>query len=91
MVEVRINGETILHKTMLHDDLKEALHFPRWYGKNLDALYDCLTDLSEDTVLLLSNRSSLQQNLGVYEERFERVLRQAAAKNPHLTVEILED
>ncbi|MGH3934972.1 MAG: barstar family protein [Pseudonocardiaceae bacterium] len=23
-----------------------ALSFPDWYGRNLDALYDCLTDLS---------------------------------------------
>jgi RNAse (barnase) inhibitor barstar len=23
-----------------------ALHCPAWYGRNLDALYDCLTDLS---------------------------------------------
>jgi RNAse (barnase) inhibitor barstar len=24
-----------------------ALDFPKWYGANLDALYDCLTDLPE--------------------------------------------
>ena len=24
--------------------LGEALHFPEWYGGNLDALHDCLTD-----------------------------------------------
>jgi len=25
-------------------ELGEALHFPIWYGANLDALHDCLTD-----------------------------------------------
>jgi RNAse (barnase) inhibitor barstar len=25
-------------------DLGKALHFPTWYGANLDALHDCLTD-----------------------------------------------
>jgi RNAse (barnase) inhibitor barstar len=25
----------------------KAFGFPRWYGANLDALYDCLTDLPE--------------------------------------------
>jgi RNAse (barnase) inhibitor barstar len=25
----------------------KALGFPKWYGANLDALYDCLTDLPE--------------------------------------------
>lgn len=28
----------------------EGLHLPKWYGKNFDALYDCLTDLTwQDT------------------------------------------
>ena len=33
----------------LHRALAEGLHFPAWYGGNLDALHDCLTDLNEPT------------------------------------------
>lgn len=29
-----------------HDYLAEALSFPDYYGKNLDALYDCLCEIS---------------------------------------------
>lgn len=28
------------------DAIGAALSFPAWYGRNLDALHDCLTDLS---------------------------------------------
>jgi RNAse (barnase) inhibitor barstar len=28
------------------DAIGAALSFPAWYGRNLDALFDCLTDLS---------------------------------------------
>ncbi|QFU92831.1 Barstar (barnase inhibitor) [Amycolatopsis sp. YIM 10] len=28
------------------DAIAAALDFPDWFGRNLDALYDCLTDLS---------------------------------------------
>jgi RNAse (barnase) inhibitor barstar len=28
------------------DAIGAALSFPAWYGRNLDALYDCLADLS---------------------------------------------
>lgn len=28
------------------DAIGVALNFPAWYGRNLDALYDCLVDLS---------------------------------------------
>ena len=33
----------------LHDVLSEAFAFPDYYGRNLDALYDLLTEMSEDT------------------------------------------
>lgn len=29
----------------LHRDLAEALHFPDYYGRNLDALNDCMSDV----------------------------------------------
>jgi len=31
--------------SLLHKDLKEQLGFPGYYGENLDALNDCLSDL----------------------------------------------
>lgn len=30
----------------LHGILARGLHFPEWYGRNWDALVDCLTDMS---------------------------------------------
>ncbi|MBQ8083219.1 MAG: barstar family protein, partial [Clostridia bacterium] len=30
----------------LHAVLKEAFEFPEYYGGNLDALHDCLTDIA---------------------------------------------
>ena len=35
----------------IHRILKETLGFPDYYGENLDALYDCLTDIREDTAV----------------------------------------
>lgn len=37
-----------------HDYLKEVLNFPDYYGKNLDALYDCLTEISCEIELINS-------------------------------------
>lgn len=37
----------------------EALGFPEWYGHNLDALWDCLTDLDGPTVLVWTRWSRL--------------------------------
>ena len=36
----------------LHGILKESLDLPYYYGENLDALYDCLRELSHDKVTI---------------------------------------
>lgn len=37
-----------------HDYLMEVFDFPDYYGKNLDALYDCLTEICCDVTLINS-------------------------------------
>ena len=38
-----------------HDYLMEALNFPDYYGKNLDALYDCLCAIECEIELINSD------------------------------------
>lgn len=42
----------ILIKKEGHDYLIEALVLPDYYGKNLDALYDCLTEMECEIELI---------------------------------------
>ena len=39
----------------LHRKIALVLSFPDWYGYNLDALYDCLTEIGAPTHLILCN------------------------------------
>ncbi|HEV7976680.1 barstar family protein [Amycolatopsis sp.] len=41
-----LDGKTMTDKASTLDAIAAALSFPATFGKNLDALYDCLTDLS---------------------------------------------
>lgn len=66
-----------LSPAQLHDALALALDFPTWYGRNLDALYDCLTQLREDTVIELRSLAH---------EGFRQTILDAAAADPHLYV-----
>ncbi len=49
--------------TRMHDELKAKLAFPSYYGKNLDALNDCLSDIAipndAGTALTFSHFNSL--------------------------------
>jgi len=44
---VEIDLEGAASKKAVLVAIGRALEFPQWYGANLDALYDCLTDLPE--------------------------------------------
>ena len=36
-----------------HEELKSALDFPDYYGKNLDALNDCLSEIESDHLVYI--------------------------------------
>jgi len=64
-----------------HARLKETLSFPVWYGGNLDAMYDCLTDLPRGTMLRIRGFAALEEHLGRrYTGKLRRVLNDAAAE-----------
>ena len=68
-------------KKELHARIAEALSFPDWYGHNLDALMDCLTDLDETTVIL-TGCSQVAFDAQDFWDTFE----DAERENPCLTV-----
>lgn len=47
-----LDGWTRETKAEVLDGLGEVLGFPEHYGRNLDALADCLDDIGDDTVLV---------------------------------------
>lgn len=88
MREFHLDGAAITDGEMLHAKLAEGLDFPSWYGGNLDALYDCLTDMDDEIRLSVSNASQLEDALGRYALRFFQVLEDAAAENVCLQVSV---
>ena len=47
MKQITLDGNILADAAQAHDYLKEMLDFPEYYGKNLDALHDCLGDLQD--------------------------------------------
>ena len=82
-----IEGAAVGSMGRLHRLLAEQLDFPDWYGGNLDALYDCLTDLTEETTIILFHSQALEEILGTAYTHFCRVLKDAAAENPKLHIQ----
>lgn len=45
-----IDCKEIMDRASAHEYIAGILSFPDYYGKNLDALFDCLTDMGECTI-----------------------------------------
>ena len=58
-----------------HAYLKDTLSFPEYYGANLDALYDCLTDMTGG--IRLYHAAEMRRSLLTYGEKILRVLKDA--------------
>jgi RNAse (barnase) inhibitor barstar len=75
---MQLDGKLI--KEEGHDYLMEALNLPDYYGKNLDALYDCLTEIECEIELI---------NASEVDDDIIDTFRDAAGENEFLKFKIL--
>ena len=73
-MEIILDGRTVDSRETLHQRLTELLQLPAWYGRNLDALHDCLTELREPVTLRVIHAHALRETLGGYASGFGPVL-----------------
>ena len=85
---VAIFEEAFRDKGAVHAYLASSLDFPDWYGNNLDALLDCLTDISRPTHIAFI-RMRDEGPLARWFDKLALVLMIAARENPSVDVEIL--
>ena len=81
MREVILDAAMLCSRESAHALLKEKLGFPPYYGANLDALHDCLTE-AELTVRFVRRRGEETPVFaGIW-----RVFLDSARENPRLIV-----
>lgn len=74
----------------VHSILIEALSLPSYYGRNLDALHDCLTEIgSPDSpvAVRITGADKASENMSRYMIGIRRVFEDSAEENPWLNVE----
>ena len=85
-MEIIIDGQRIDSAEQLYRTLGEQLELPVYFGNNLDALYDVLTEFSRPLEVRMWNEPMLDQKLGSYAARLRRMLRDAAGNNRRLVL-----
>ncbi len=70
MKKIVLDGRILADEAKAHRYLKEKFSFSEYYGGNLDALYDCLTELQDVEIVVNAAEKKtpyLQKILRVFE------------------------
>lgn len=79
-----LDGTILGNQEKAHEYLKEMLELPEYYGKNLDALYDCLTDLKDFEIQV-----QIEEPKSEYLKKMIHVFQDAADDNDDILVQII--
>lgn len=85
MKKIILDGTQLSNRETAHDYLQTALELPEYYGKNLDALYDCLTELQDVYIEIQQPKEET-----MYFKKVLRVFKGAEMESDSLTVNIIE-
>ena len=86
MEEYYVDLSGISDKAGLHRRLREHLPLPPWYGNNLDALYDSLTEMPVPSRLHFLSWEDALGSMPSYFKGFCHLLLDVQQDNPGLSV-----
>ena len=81
-MRIVLDAMRLQSKDEAHKYLRDALNFPEYYGGNLDALHDCLTELDDIEIEFMNT----ERVSGGYFARVMNVFKDSAEENPELKI-----
>ena len=88
MKRIIVNCKKVADSADLYNLLEKKLHTPEYFGRNLDALHDILTEMN--ITLEVRSFSKLREALGGYADSLEAMLRATNEECDRLNVIIKE-
>ena len=88
MKSVILDAKKMLEKENMHEYFAKKFDLPEYYGKNLDALFDCLCEINEPTLIKLKNENALDDGT---KESLIQLFRDVCSENALVKFEPLKD
>ena len=83
-----IDFKNINSRETLHNKLKKSLKFPEYYGMNLDAFWDCLTDIIDHGVVItLDNFDYIEE----YDAQYAKKIHEIFERSKHYANDFFYD
>lgn len=91
MMKIVLDGLKMKNKKTTHEMLKKIFEFPDYYGKNLYALWDCLTDwyLDDNAQIVWINFDKSKEYLGEDANIMLKIFKRAAEEYGDFTIEVI--
>lgn len=89
--KIMLDGNRLLDRESMAMYMKEVFQLPGHFGKNLDALYDVLSEVSEDVEIVLTRGNVDTICQGKYAYKVLMVLGRAVDENPHIKIRFAEN
>ena len=81
---IDFNG--IFNADELHRAIKKSLPVPTRYGNNLDALYDVLTEWTDETTVVFLNVDEAEVTMPKYMKALRRMCGDVQQENPNIQI-----
>lgn len=78
-----LDGDKIKNIDDFHTSFAKMLNFPAYYGRNLDALHDLLTEISDELYIFAVNTDELEENLGARWDIIVEMMEEIENENIH--------
>ncbi|WP_027633744.1 barstar family protein [Clostridium hydrogeniformans] len=78
MKVIILDGSKLTSKEVFHKTIKNQLNFPSYYGENLDALWDCLTEITHPIKITWNNFYDSEKFLGDYCDKILNIFLEAS-------------
>ena len=86
--KIYLETDRFYNKEDMSDYLQEVFEFPEYFGRNLDAAYDCLSEVSEDTNIYIDRDGLIEMASDEYAYKVLRMLVDVCQSNPHLKLKL---
>ena len=81
-----IDVRGIRTRAQLHAKIASVLPLPDYYGNNLDALFDVMTEWSDERYIIFLVNDEVEEALGKYYAALRAMCGAACRENPDLTI-----
>ena len=91
MREIVLEGKKFVDSITTHEILKDLFKFPDYYGKNLNAFWDCITDwyIDDKAQIIWKDFNESKRNIGDEADMLLQIFQEASEEYNDFIIEVI--